>query len=129
PAGERGLAAKQVETPAASRLTISETHFEYADAKKTRRVALARRPELAALMLSVQAVLSGDTSGLEAAFIANYEETLDDDWSVNLRPRDPALAKRLAELTLRGLEDQVLSIDVTLADGKEQRMLILADAP
>jgi len=129
---ETGRLTKWVDTPRPARLTITADGLEAEAGGRTRRLTLAQRPELAALLAGVRALLAGDTAALEDRFRTSYLEGEADAWVLHLEPRQAALAARLRLLEMRGAGDRVTAIDTVDEEGRRQRMNILpsgADAP
>ncbi len=117
---------KQVDTPSPARLSVTETHLvaQVGDGR-LRRMPLDQRPDLAALLVTVRALLAGDVG----AVIDRFETTLATDeasgkWTLSLRPRDPGLAEGLGLLEILGDGDRVHTLQATL-DQEVQRMTLL----
>ncbi len=118
---------KRVEAPRPARLTLTPSHLEAESGGRTRRLPLDRRPELAALLTGLRALLDGDAEALRSRFQADYLEGRDDAWLLRLVPHDETLAQRLVLLEVRGEGDRVETIDTVTADGERQRMTLLQD--
>lgn len=92
-----------------------------------REVSLARAPELKGLLLSFQALLSGDAAALADAF----EVHADGDaarWTLHLVPRDAALRRRVTAITVDGAEREPRCMRLDEADGDRSVTLFGAAA-
>ena len=121
-----GQLTKQVDTPQPARLSVTETHLvaQVGDGPR-RRLPLERRPDLAALLVAVRALLAGETGAIQARFDATLETDPDSgEWVLALRPRDPRLAEDLRLLEVRGRNDRVHTLQASL-EREVQRMTIL----
>lgn len=126
---EAEILTKWVDEPRPARLAITPTQLEaQAGQGRTRRMPLDRRPELAALLGGIRALLSGDVAALESTFTADYLEGEDAAWVLRLVPLDPGLAERLSLLEVRGEGDEVRTIDTLRGDGARERMTLLAES-
>ena len=121
-----GQLTKQVDSPRPARLSVTETHLvaQVGDGR-VRRLPLGQRPDLAALLVAVRALLAGQIDAVDARFDTSLES--DDDtgeWTLALRPKDPGLARDLRVLEVLGSGEQVHTLKATL-DQEVQRMKIL----
>ena len=93
----------------------------------TRRFALRRAPELAALQSSFGALLSGDRAQIERYYrIAGSGQT--GRWQLVLTPKDAALASKTREIVLYGRGIELRCIETRLAVGEPQRTLLAGAA-
>lgn len=93
----------------------------------TRRFALSRAPELAALQASFGALLSGDRAQLERYYtIAGSGQT--GRWQLVLTPKDAALAAKTRGIVLYGRGAELRCIETRLATGEPQRTLLAGAA-
>lgn len=93
----------------------------------TRRFALSRAPELAALQASFGALLSGDRAQLERYYrVAASGQT--GRWQLVLTPKDAALAAKTREIVLYGRGAELRCIETRLATGDPQRTLLAGAA-
>lgn len=122
---DTGRLTKWVDSPRPARLTITADGLEAETGGRTRRLPLEQRPELAALLEGVRALLAGDTAALEDRFRTSYLEGEADAWVLHLEPRQAALAARLRLLEVRGAGDRVTAIDTVDEAGRRQRMNIV----
>ena len=97
--------------------------------RKRYRLQLQDYPELAAFIDSIRGTLSGDRRALER----NYRLSLDGNaaqWSLQLLPLQPKMLAVVKQIRVKGIRDQVRSIDILQADGDSALMLIdKPDAP
>jgi hypothetical protein len=128
-----GVLEKRVAKPRVERVAIDRAHATVERNGGTRRIALARAPELAALRTSFEALMDGDAAALER----HFDATLARDgggWTLTLVPRDPKLAKR-ATIEVSGAADRVRCVGVREPDDDLSLMLLgdaaggLGDAP
>ena len=121
-----GQLTKQVDSPRAARLSVTETHLvaQVGDGPP-RRLPLGQRPDLAALLVAVRALLAGQVDAIDARFDTTLESNDDTgEWSLALRPKDPGLAQDLRVLEVLGSGEQVHTLEATLGE-EVQRMRIL----
>jgi hypothetical protein len=125
-----GQLTKQVDTPQPARLSVTETHLvaQVGDGPR-RRLPLDRRPDLAALLVTVRAMLAGQVDAVETRFNTTLEsDEATGAWVLALQPRDPELAEDLQLIEVLGTDDRVHTLQATL--GQEvQRMTILPPEP
>lgn len=91
--------------------------------RKRYRLQLQDYPELAAFIDSIRGTLSGDRRALER----NYRLSLDGNaaqWSLQLLPLQPKMLAVVKQIRVKGMRDQVRSIDILQADGDSALMLI-----
>lgn len=122
-----GALTKWVDEPRPARLTLGDEEImAQAGSGKERRLPLQRRPELAALLQGLRALLAGDATALGAQFQTDYLAGEGDEWLLHLRPRDPALAAELSLLEVRGWGDRLTLIDTVTGNGSRQSLRILS---
>ncbi len=90
---------------------------------QTRRFTLAQAPQLAGLVEGVRASLAGDLPALRRYYNLSLSGG-PDHWQLLLHPRDPALAKMMAWMTITGAGDKITEIDSADAKGGETRMQV-----
>ncbi|MFT4247250.1 MAG: hypothetical protein QM581_04305 [Pseudomonas sp.] len=93
------------------------------EGKPAQRFELARVPELAGLQASFSALLAGDVAALQH----QYRVQASGDpraWTLNLQPQDAALARRVRQVTLHGVGDELRCIETLPARGDAQRTLL-----
>jgi hypothetical protein len=86
----------------------------------TRHFSLDRAPSLKALLDSLVAVLSGDTTRLRTMFHSQLERHgTDSGWSLILTPKSARLARSLGRIGLYGDRDNLHCIMISEAQGTE----------
>ena len=91
--------------------------------RKRYRLQLQDYPELAAFIDSIRGTLAGDRRALER----NYRLSLDGNavqWSLLLLPIQPKMLAVVKQIRVKGMRDQVRSIDILQTDGDSALMLI-----
>jgi hypothetical protein len=116
-----GTLTKQVLKPEPMSLTISGDRIDISRGQQQRRLNIARDSPLHDMLLALRALLAGDAAALRRSFIVDYQSR-DTPWRIRLTPRDPALGSKLARIEVVGRDDQVDSIEITLASGDRQLM-------
>lgn len=95
--------------------------------QQTRRFQLARAPELAALLSSFGALLSGDRGQLERHYTLVATGTTG-HWQLLLTPRDAAMAARTRGIVLHGRGSELRCIETKTPAGDPQRTLLAGAA-
>ncbi len=90
---------------------------------QTQRFTLAQAPQLAGLVEGVRATLAGDLPALQRYYDLSLSGGAD-HWQLLLHPRDPALAKMLAWMSITGSGNKITEIDSADAKGGETRMQV-----
>ena len=91
--------------------------------RKRYRLELQQYPELAAFIDSIRGTLSGDRRALER----NYRLSLDGNaaqWTLLMLPVQPKMRAVVQQIRVKGMRDQVRSIDIEQTDGDSALMLI-----
>jgi hypothetical protein len=91
---------------------------------QTHRFALDQAPPLAGLVEGVRATLAGDERTLRAYYRIDLSGG-PQGWQLLLRPRDPASARILSWLSIRGSGARVTEIDSGGAQGDLTRMTVV----
>ena len=84
--------------------------------KPPRTMSLQRAPQLRVLLDSFRALLEGKLTPLQREFEVGLAED-GDRWTLTLKPRDPALAKRLAHIDVHGHADRPACVEAVEPDG------------
>lgn len=82
-----------------------------------RNFSLRHTPELAVLQRALSALLGSDAEGLGEHFRTQLTES-ESGWTLELRPRDPALASRVTRLTLSGPDGDIDRLVLELDNGE-----------
>lgn len=116
---------REVRSPYLERATIRDGRVtvERADGR-SRRFALRRAPELAALLASFRALLAGDATQLAAHFDSALTRGDDGRWTLLLSPREPKLRERIAALVLHGRGDTLACLALQPVGGDRSLMLL-----
>jgi hypothetical protein len=85
--------------------------------KTPRHFSLNRAPQLQVLLDSFVALLSGDAGRLQQAFDVRYTGVASGSWTLVLTPRDAAVAKSIASITIDGNGTQSRCMRMQEADG------------
>jgi outer membrane lipoprotein-sorting protein len=98
------------------------------DARQPRTLKLAEHPEIDAFVESVRATLAGNIDGLHRY----YDIALDGDaghWTLSLRPTVKAMRDMIKNITLRGRDGVLQSVEIDEADGDRSVMTVTPSAP
>jgi hypothetical protein len=122
---------KRVDSPYKETTTIADGKATIErDGRGTKTFGLDRAPDLQGLLASFSALLSGDAATMNRYY--GIDETLDEkQWTLTLRPRSEALAKRLKSVVIDGADKEPRCFTMLQADGDASVMLLgdLATAP
>ena len=123
----RGYVEKNTIWPIPERLQMDGDRLIVTAGNDAPRVVDAgMAPELRVLVDAVRGPLVGDAAALRRGFDTTVDGT-DAAWTLDLRPRNPAGARVLRSVHLRGHADQVDELAITQANGDEQVMEITPD--
>lgn len=119
-----GHLRRTVTAPRAETTTIHDGQIRIErQGQKDRTVALARVPELAALLASVSGLLGGDAAALSAGFTITLEGG-QGAFALALAPKQAAMARKLARIRVFGHDDGVSCL-VFVEPDAEQNIVIL----
>jgi hypothetical protein len=90
---------------------------------RTRQMALDAVPEITLLVEAVRGTLNGNAVALERHFKVRVEGTAG-RWILTLVPRDARMAAQVRELQIAGLNSDIRSVALWLADGDRSLMSI-----
>jgi hypothetical protein len=90
---------------------------------RTRVIELADYPEVAPLVESIRATLAGDRAALERYFDIDFEGDVG-HWRLRLTPKDPLVARSVADITLSGERDVIATVAVRQSDGDHSLITI-----
>ncbi len=90
---------------------------------QTKQFTLSQAPQLAGLVEGVRATLAGDLPTLQRYYSLSLSGG-PDQWQLLLRPRDSALAKMLAWMSITGDGNRITEIDSADAKGGETKMQV-----
>jgi hypothetical protein len=119
---------REVRAPYAETTTIraGEATIER-PGRATRRVSLARHPELAGIQSSFGALLAGDVAALRRHYRIDSDGRRD-AWTLVLTPLDAAVAKRVRGIVLHGRGAELRCIETEPAGGGDTQRTLLAGA-
>jgi hypothetical protein len=83
---------------------------------RQRVLELAAYPEIVPFVESIRATLAGDRAALERYFSIDFTGDLA-HWSLRLKPRDPAVARNVAEIEIAGERDTIRTVAIRQSDG------------
>ena len=118
---------RAVRTPYVETTTIRGGEASIERGGKTRRFSLSRAPELQGLQASFGAMLAGDRAELERHYVIDAEGTRA-HWSLQLVPRDKALAAKVRDIVLYGRGAELRCIETRPLKGDLQRTLLAGAA-
>jgi outer membrane lipoprotein-sorting protein len=94
----------------------------------SRTFSLESAPGAYALAESLRATLAGDLAALQRHYSVDLKGRAD-DWTLALKPRDPAVASLVSSVTIAGAQARILRFDVREANGDHSTMTISEDKP
>lgn len=114
-----------VEAPHAERSTVRDGRVELVrEGEPTRRFSLRRAPELAALLDSFRALLSGQRSLLTQHYAVAFVGSPDAGWHIALSPHETRRKQRILGLDLYGRGASFDCLRVRQVDGGVSQMLL-----
>ena len=121
---EDGALVRRVTDPYRETTTLSgENVVVEREGSKPRRFSLERAPELRGMLASFGALIKGDRALLDRYFRMSAGGS-DDRWTIELEPRDPKLARRLAAIRVEGEQDRARCFTMTEPDGDGSVMAV-----
>jgi outer membrane lipoprotein-sorting protein len=112
--------------PRPERIVLDHGSLTIERRNKTMRIALADFPQVAPYLDAVRATLAGDREGLERAFITDFVP-VDGQWSLELTPRDAAVAAQVAHVRIDGTGADIRALTILFANG-DRSVMTLANA-
>ncbi|MCB1624689.1 MAG: hypothetical protein KDI32_08885 [Pseudomonadales bacterium] len=103
-----GNMIRHVELPFVETTTITGDRVSIERDENTRVFSLRRAPELESLLAAFRALVSGDSATLDESFAVSLETgsaaaNSAKDWRLDLTPKSPRLAKRIARILVTGV--------------------------
>jgi hypothetical protein len=121
---EDGALVRRVTDPYLETTTLyGENVLVEREGSKPRRFSLDRAPELRGMLASFGALIKGDRAQLDRYFRMSAGGS-DDAWTIELEPRDPKLARRLANIRVDGEQDRARCFTMTEPDGDGSVMAV-----
>ncbi|MDE1906783.1 MAG: outer membrane lipoprotein carrier protein LolA [Rhodospirillales bacterium] len=114
---------KTTTTPAPQNFLLQNGTVTLTMNGQTQHFTLAQAPQLAGLVEGVRATLAGDLPALQRYYTLSLSGG-PDHWQFLLHPRDQALAKMLAWMSITGSGDTITEIDSADAKGGTTRMQV-----
>jgi len=125
---QEGSLRKVIESPFAEAYLIQDNRIEIDRAGVTKTLSLNKSRSLRTMLGGIEAILAGQTDQLTSVFHSELSG-VDDDWSLQLRPRSRRIAKQLTSLTVTGNRESITTIRFDLKDGEWHYMEIQATDP
>jgi outer membrane lipoprotein carrier protein LolA len=91
-------------------------------------VDLEAYPAVVPFVDGIRATLAGDRASLERVFTVDYAGDLG-RWALNLTPRDPEVAKTVAQVRIDGMRETLLRVEILEADGDRSVMTLRNHGP
>jgi outer membrane lipoprotein carrier protein LolA len=117
---------KRILKPRPETLVLAHGVLSATRGKHTRTMDLAAWPQVAPLLESLRATLTGDRATLERIFRVE----LDGDaarWTLRLTPRDPEAARAVTRVTITGENAKLETVEVVASDGDRSLLTIGAE--
>jgi hypothetical protein len=90
---------------------------------RTRVIEVADYPQVVPFVESIRATLAGDRAALERYFDITFEGDVG-HWTLRLKPKDPGVAKSVAEITLGGEHALIATVAIRQSDGDHSLLTI-----
>ena len=94
--------------------------------KRQHVLTLADYPQVVPFVESIRATLAGDRAALEHYFAISFQGDLA-HWTLELTPKDAAVAHAVQEVRIRGERDAILTIEIRQSDGDRSLVTIGPD--
>ena len=119
---------KRIEKPRRETLVLAHGVLSATRGKRTRTVELSAWPQLAPLLESLRATLSGDRASLERIF--SVQLTGDAArWKLRLTPRDREAARAVREVIITGEDESLRTVEILEADGDRSLLTLGQEIP
>jgi len=123
-----GRLVRQVNAPYAETTTLADGEAVVErSGREPRRIALSQVPELMAVQAGFGALLAGDRELLRKTYDVRADGTRE-QWTLQLLPRDPRLARSLARIDLHGRGAELRCVESHPAKGPPQLTLMAGAA-
>ncbi|HUL45609.1 MAG TPA: LolA-related protein [Steroidobacteraceae bacterium] len=117
---------KRIEKPRPETLVLAHGVLIATRGKHTRTMELAAWPQVAPLLESLRATLTGDRPTLERIFSVELEGDAA-RWTLRLTPRDPEAARVLTRVIITGENASLRTVEVLQTDGDRSLLTIGAE--
>ena len=119
---------KRILKPRPETLVLAHGVLSATRGHHTRSVELAAWPQIAPLLESIRATLSGDRASLERIFSVRLEGDAA-RWTLRLAPRDPDAARAVSAVLITGAGADLRSVEILQADGDRSLLTIGPELP
>ena len=117
---------KRILKPRPETLVLAHGVLSATRGKHTRTMELAAWPQVAPLLESLRATLTGDRAALERVFSVELEGDAA-RWTLRLTPHDPEAARAVARVIITGENANLETVEVLQADGDRSLLTIGAE--
>jgi Outer membrane lipoprotein carrier protein LolA-like len=117
---------KRTLEPRPETLRVAHGMLSIERGQRTRMLALRDYPQAIPFIESIRATLAGDRAALERYFSVTFRGSLA-DWTLELQPRDAALARTVQQVRISGARDDIRTVEIRQNDG--DRSLLTIGAP
>jgi Outer membrane lipoprotein carrier protein LolA-like len=114
---------KRTLTPKPESLVLEHGVITVQRGRRTRVLELADYPQVVPFVESIRATLAGDRSALERYFDIDFTGDVA-HWTLDLKPKDPTVAKSVAAITFSGEHALISTIAIRQSDGDHSLMAI-----
>ena len=119
---------KRIQKPRPETLVLAHGVLSATRGKHTRTVELSAWPQLAPLLESLRATLSGDRAALERIFSVQLAGDAA-HWTLRLTPRDPEAARAVREVIITGEDANLRTVEILEADGDRSLLTLGQEIP
>jgi outer membrane lipoprotein carrier protein LolA len=117
---------KRILKPRPETLVLAHGVLSATRGKHTRTMELAAWPQLAPLLESLRATLTGDRATLERIFSVALEGDAA-RWTLKLTPKDPEAARAVSRVIITGENAKLETVEILAADGDRSLLTIGAE--
>jgi len=119
---------KRIEKPRPETLVLAHGILSATRGKHTRTVELSAWPQLAPLLESLRATLSGDRAALERIFGVELRGDAA-RWTLELTPRDREAARAVTRVIVAGRNAHLETVEILEADGDRSLLTLGPEIP
>jgi hypothetical protein len=117
---------KRILKPRPETLVLAHGVLSATRGKHTRTMELAAWPQVAPLLESLRATLTGDRATLERIFSVELEGNAA-RWTLALTPKDPEAARTITRVTITGENASLKTVEIRETDGDRSLLTIGAE--
>lgn len=117
---------KRILKPRPETLVLAHGVLSATRGKHTRSVELSAWPQIAPLLESIRATLTGDRAALEHVFSVELEGDAA-RWTLELTPKDPEAARAVTRVLITGENAKLRTVETFQADGDRSLLTIGAE--